>query len=463
MKTLVLDGDTFERQRDGFQKRTAMLHEIRIGDAYRETVTYLSHGQVENTGYTGHIYWSSDENGFVFPARGDAAKYHVSADSLFNETTALLTGRDRGDEAVRGVACRIIRVQPPFGDAVDLYVDPQTGRYQRAVLDPGGTYETAIDILGYTDAVAGKKIISKWSYDSGSYREWTKIGVNVPVSPTQLHPPTPSATWMFTNPNPFQARLITAPNGSPRIMLDATLNGVRGRFILDTGAALIALKQDFADRAHVKPYDLVATKGIGGQVRESLARLRTLEVGGNALHNVVAEVINLGSGTLPEADGALGTDLLGGAIVTLDLDADQMTIRDPHANEVDTSRWLTANVDLSSGIPRIPMKLDGIDVVAELDTGDAAAVLYGHDLIFKYGLTTLKGAGYIAGVGGRSAVQCGQLQRISFGPIRYENPVACESPDLDGSDILVGIDFLKHFNFVFDYPQGVIVLIPRRE
>jgi hypothetical protein len=30
------------------------------------------------------------------------------------------------------------------------------------------------------------------------------------------------------------------------------------------------------------------------------------------------------------------------------------------------------------------------------------------------------------------------------------------------NDILVGLDFMKAFNYVFDYPDGIIVMIPRK-
>ncbi len=39
---------------------------------------------------------------------------------------------------------------------------------------------------------------------------------------------------------------------------------------------------------------------------------------------------------------------------------------------------------------------------------------------------------------------------------------ACDSPSFARNEILVGLDFMHAFNFVFDYPDGLIVMIPRK-
>jgi hypothetical protein len=39
---------------------------------------------------------------------------------------------------------------------------------------------------------------------------------------------------------------------------------------------------------------------------------------------------------------------------------------------------------------------------------------------------------------------------------------ACESTYETRNDILVGLDFMKSFNYVFDYPDGIVMMTPRK-
>ena len=95
------------------------------------------------------------------------------------------------------------------------------------------------------------------------------------------------------------------------------------------------------------------------------------------------------------------------------------------------------------------MTIDGEhSALAILDTGAPGSVLIASDLV-THDHVKLQHA-------------CGQLRSISLGPLSYEKPYACSTKALSGNEILVGIDFLRHFNFVFDYPEGLIMMVPRK-
>jgi hypothetical protein len=56
---------------------------------------------------------------------------------------------------------------------------------------------------------------------------------------------------------------------------------------------------------------------------------------------------------------------------------------------------------------------------------------------------------------------CGNLESLAIGPITYAGQEAC----LWGfpSDFaLLGFDFLKHFDYVFDYPHGRMFMTPNK-
>jgi hypothetical protein len=67
------------------------------------------------------------------------------------------------------------------------------------------------------------------------------------------------------------------------------------------------------------------------------------------------------------------------------------------------------------------------------------------------------------GIGGFSNVECGQLDKLQLGPIVYTQAPACMGYSIYGTspserDVLVGFDFLKHFNILFAYPASTLLL-----
>ena len=57
---------------------------------------------------------------------------------------------------------------------------------------------------------------------------------------------------------------------------------------------------------------------------------------------------------------------------------------------------------------------------------------------------------------------CGKLSSLTLGPIEYKPVPACDSEAFARNEILVGLDFMKAFNYVFSYPDGIVVLTPRK-
>jgi hypothetical protein len=69
---------------------------------------------------------------------------------------------------------------------------------------------------------------------------------------------------------------------------------------------------------------------------------------------------------------------------------------------------------------------------------------------------------FVGGVGGSEEWHCGKLKSLALGPVRYQTPAACDSPSFARNEILVGLDFMRAFNYVFDYPDGLVVMMPRK-
>jgi predicted aspartyl protease len=445
--------------------------ERRIGLAYRRDYIATSSDDYSGAvGFTGHVFWSTNQNGFTVPYIGNFAKASLITDALFMEGSSELPAELHGQATIDGKAVSVIRVSMSGATPVDLYED-ESGAYLRAVVDPGGSEETRYDIHSYTDIAPGKKMIGSWSVDgSKGVYSYTKATPNARIDDAELHPPAAQATWTFRNDQPQKIKVTVG-----RIYVDAVVNGVKGRFILDTGASSIVLTDEFANRAHVKTVTHSQAIGIGGETKTLVRTADTIDFGGNTLSNVTVQTLNQSFDDEKFNEnpvGLIGFDLFAGAIVSLDTSNQTIRIQDPSAAISPPANGVPVAVDLSRRVPTVPMTINGkADVNAEFDTGNTFYVLVSKQLrdhgvamaIDNSRVGYLASHMIIAGVGGEEEVTCGHLDQITLGPIVYQAPAACESNSYGPHEALIGFDFLQHFDYIFDYPHSQIVMIPHKD
>src|ERR1700694_4228758 len=120
VKTLRANG---ELTREG-KPRGTMLS-LRYGPAYRDTVVDRS-GLQTDSGFTGTVMWTANENGFTVRARGDIVRAQFDVDALFAEGTATgaFTPSILKNDKVDGVDCVVVRLTSPIGFPLDVYVEP---------------------------------------------------------------------------------------------------------------------------------------------------------------------------------------------------------------------------------------------------------------------------------------------------------------------------------------------------
>lgn len=91
--------------------------------------------------------------------------------------------------------------------------------------------------------------------------------------------------------------------------LTAKVNGVDVRFVVDTGASLVALSRDDAERVGLNPDDLAyygLAQTANGRVRTAPVMLKSISIGDFVGHDVSGAVI----------DGDVGMSLLGMAFLS---------------------------------------------------------------------------------------------------------------------------------------------------
>jgi predicted aspartyl protease len=453
--TITLDGRT-----------VGVIRAVHRGPVFRESYSRGS-GRSYEDGFTGRVLWSSNQNGFTVQTIGEAARFVYTEQALFGGGLTSLAATAVRSETLDGTPVAWVRVAPEVGVAAELAIDPATGALKRAVLDPNGKYETRFDVLGYTDVGAGKRVISSWRYTGGkSVYAYTTIEANTPVTDDELHPPKQTATWAF-DPG---AATVPVELTQYRVLIDATVNGVRGKFILDTGASSIAFTDTFARRVGAKRVGKTEIFGIGGGATANLYKVDTIAFGRSVLHDVVILTgLDERGSSENEIAGLIGFDLLAGAIVELDLDTKTLRITDPAKVQPDTTRGLVVHVDLNEGVPRVGMTVAGrVPVLAMLDSGNPLHVLFSQTLVSRDRVSFFSDPSSLAsqlqyyGVNGSEIARCGQLQSLELGPIVYRPVPACASPSMSHNDVLVGLDFIRAFNVVFDYPDGYLLMMPRK-
>jgi hypothetical protein len=444
--TMRITGDVTDEKGE----KIGSFVDLSSGLLYNNTYVDLKQDSVTTRdGFTGNLFWQTDNSGFTTPVYGDYAKFLASFSVLKHEGTTELQNSFIGNKTVDGKSVGVVRVTLAHGDPIDLYVDPATGAYVKAVIDPDGAYETTYHIRSYQDVLPGKKMMASFTVDDDKpVFAYTKFDPNAAITGADLHPPAPTAYWTFGGGAPFP---ITVTHF--RLLVDATVNGVKGRFILDTGADSIYLDDRFADRANAAPLHGSGTAySLYGEVKTRLRNVKTMTFGDATVHDVIALSQNFEKDSYRGLDasgydGLIGFDLFAGAIVRLNVYDATMAILDP-TSDLSAEKGLPVTVDLSQGVPAIPMILNKtIAANALLDTGNPGIIFFGPDLIKKHNFKVVGG--------------CGWIDSLAIGPIVYAGESACQY-GMAASDMLLGFDFLKHFDFVFDYPHGRMFLRPNK-
>ncbi len=435
------------------------------GEAFRST-TWGSAQWSGDHGFTGRVVWATGTNGFTVQPAGEVVKALFDQYALLGEKTASFAGSVERHERVGGVDTAVVRLTSAVGLPMEVWIDQTSGAYKRAAIDPGGKYETRYDDIAYTEA-AGKRFISGWRYGGTKYaRRFETIESNAAVSPNALHPPKQTAAWTFGD------AAASVDLTEYNIILDATVNGVKGRFLFDTGAGGTLLRPSFVQRVGAKHVDSTRIVGIGGGEAGEILHVDSIAIGGSTLSNVRV-FSNAGLENTyfqrERIDGLLGFDILAAAVVDLNLDTKTLRIMDPAKVAPSGEGGVPLRVDLSDLHIRVPMQVDGkAEVLATLDSGNPVNVLFSKNLIFQNNVTFTPNANFLgmyrrmSGVAGSEIEECGYIDSLALGPIRYHPVPACESGSMARNEVLVGLEFMRNFNYVFDYPDGLVVLHPRK-
>ena len=444
---------------------------VRRGILYRQRAV----GAVASEeGFTGSRFWRSNGNGNTVPLRARSLREALTSDLIDAEALSGVPATLRPGRSFDGKAVAVLRVAPLGGAVADVYVDPATGAFAGYTFEPDEPAMRVTEhVVSYAEFAPGKRYVSAVRGDEASQPPLrvTAFEPNVPVSDTDLHPPAPRATWTFGEPRtvPMSVILATPMYGSGNyrsVVFDAVVNGHIGRFLFDSGAASVLMSDGFARTAGVKDVARSAYFGVNGRaVRSTVGTVETFAIGGNTLHDLT---ISHAGDMFPGIDGIVGYDVLAAAIVDVDLDAKTITMLDPARYGVHVDKGAYAfPLDLSDFHAGVTVQVEGNLLSSVwLDSGDSFFVILPHTLQDRVRAVedsqTIFGG--VDGAGDQLA-SCSRLNEMQIGPYRYQQALSCFAPnDAFGTDGgLIGFDFLRHFNWTFDYPDGTVVLTPNHD
>ncbi|HEY5258685.1 MAG TPA: retropepsin-like aspartic protease [Candidatus Baltobacteraceae bacterium] len=472
--------------RTGDRGASDRFDEARSGLVYRDTIS-TPQNVSDSVGYSGRAVWHADANGFTAAVMGAPRQAAIDFDIVRSETLAALgTTAITGSADVGGTACTIVRATPNGGTPMDLYVDPRSGAFLRVVVDPTGT-PTTFDGLQYGAAGAGKRAIDAWTVDGHTYA-LTSIDAKPTVPDTLLAPPPQTATWTFSSQT-SPVIYATENDNNRQVKVTASVNGRTGVFLLDTTTPSILLYEPFAGQAGVTNMGSSDFSPYVGNIQYGgYARAATVAIGSNVLHNVIVETMYSRNAQIA---GILGYDFLAGAIVNVDLKQRTLQLLDPSIYAAQTAPGGYAfPVDLTDRTPSIAMRLPrGGAAFPSLDTGLSGFLLLSQGLSDRREIegipiedTSTIGFGgqgassdpiattgttitYTAWNSASTSGSCITVKQMQIGPYTYTNPEACfGGTNVFGQDRgLIGMDFLRHFNWTIDYPDASFVVNPNGE
>jgi hypothetical protein len=261
-----------------------------------------------------------------------------------------------------------------------------------------------------------------------------------------------------------------------RVIVPTSVNGSRDfNLILDTGMTfdgVYLFHKEFADEIDTSGAIEVRVPGAGAGEASTAVMIETGRITfGDVTIDSQKVIISQSSHTQDfPTDGVIGWNLFGHYAVEIDYDREVIALYDSLSMENDNS-WSVIPIELKKGIPFLNGEVEVIEgepvlmtFYIDLASGDALELMTGPNQKFTMpdGLTdqylSTGLSGDIYGQRGRS-----EAVRISSYELRDVNtafaPEEVRSKQ-EGADAILGNDFIRRFNVIFDYADRRLYLRP---
>jgi hypothetical protein len=417
------------------------------GTYFREDYTYA--GSSDSSGFDGTDFWQSSDNGNLTSDSG--------YDRPFDVTWAVINA-EGFDAALPAESRRspnfayVVRIHPVSGVPADVYFDRATWLIDQVIVDPDGDSirQEYADYkqFGPVQVATTRRVnsattkVTKFSWDA------SVVAADLSAPSAQDDAVTFPASGIVTVP--FD------PHGG--VVVKATINGVEGRFAVETLIPGILIDPVMAQRAGLIKSATDAHFETDNPLDTEALPVSTVQVGGLKLEKCSVRLVsdNL---DLPQQpyDGYLGLDLLAKAVTSINFDTNIITFTNP-------SMFTTPHEAVA-----LPIALDG-------GVPQVVAVVNGNKKVYmQLGLSVqetaffwqvfLKANPDIAYEGGGFS---GTMKSFTLGPYEQDTVRAISmrfTPGYSfetGANGVIGYGILNAFNLVIDYPDYKLFITPTK-
>jgi hypothetical protein len=275
-----------------------------------------------------------------------------------------------------------------------------------------------------------------------------------------LHSVTP-ASVAGRSPEPNDLQLF-----NNRIFVAAAVNGVPVTALLDSGAEMTVLDDDFASRVGINASGGAAAKGSGAAVLQArFGQEVTIDVAGLSMPHRTVAILDLEdiSDRLVgrPVEVIVGREVFDAARLRIDIEGRHLAPVDRSEQPPGQSFALTAH----RGIETIPVSVEGHPPSQGVfDLGNGSDLMIGRSYAEKLGLTKperVAGQRKGGGIGGELVRDLVILTSLTIGSHTFRNVPAAIDASPTAADVNIGTSILREFIITADFQQRTLWLAAR--
>ena len=271
--------------------------------------------------------------------------------------------------------------------------------------------------------------------------------------------------------DPELARAIPIELMQNLVVVDVSVDGETGRFLLDTGAGSTIVSRAFAERLGLAEKGRIEARGAGGNETAAFVEVGSLTVPGIELRDQTLVTLPLDAlaGALERPiDGILGYDFLSRFTVEIDYVEKRLALGEP-GGYVPREGAVRVPLTIEANIPRIPGRVGDLPAgLFILDTGNSRSVFLHGPFVKKHALGDLLEtvASRVSGIGGHQEILEARVPSLTVGDVPFTDvPVAYSTADsgvlaIDEAIGNLGGALFAHGVLAVDYSEGSLWFSP---
>lgn len=297
---------------------------------------------------------------------------------------------------------------------------------------------------------------------------FTKIEANIPVDPALFEPPKEDVTD-FSFANGRDALDIPFEFIDDHIYLMITINGKQSLWILDTGADMTVIEEQFARELGLKTEGKMTGQGASNVVDVSFTMLPPFDLPGLHFDSQKVAVIAINDMFRRwvglEIGGILGYDFLSRLTTKVDYANEELSFYHPDSFHY-SDGGVVVDAPLAGNAIHLPLIVDGkYEGKWNLDLG-AGGMSFHYPYAEQNNLLNLPGVESMGlGAGGGSVKKTMQFSSIEFAGFTMKNPLIAV-PKAKGKGSFagallagnIGNTLLRHFVLYLDYKNGKVIV-----